>query len=98
MDIAVEEFWCWSRKDYDENFLQNISISTVFRDEKISFESISTSFISNRTHVKCDSNVSWFQEWVYIGNPFMNNAELPCVTNSTYIPVATFTWEQRYYL
>ena len=30
MDTAVEaSFWCWSRKDYNEDFLQNVSISTA---------------------------------------------------------------------
>ena len=84
-------YWCWSRKDYDEDYLKHISISIAYRDETIN--SFSTSLKYNGSHVKCDSEEKWAQKWFQINNQGIYAPPVPCVTNSKTVPVASFQWE-----
>ena len=83
-------FWCWSRKDYDENYLKKLNISIAYKEE--TFNSFSTTFTYNGSHVKCDSEEEWAQTWFDLSNYLIPVPPIPCVTNTSSIPVASFQW------
>ena len=87
---ARSSFWCWSRKDYNETYLRSRNIDIGFREE--SFESFSTNFQYNGSHVKCKSNHSWVQNWIDVSNPFVYVSAIPCVASNKRVPVASFLW------
>ena len=88
---ARSSFWCWSRKDYNETFLRSINISIGFREE--SFESFSTNFQYNGSHVKCKSEEALAEKWVEVSNPLVYVSPIPCVTNNKRVQVASFLWD-----
>ena len=89
MNSESNSYWCLSRKDYNETYLESLKISESFKSETI--DSFSTRFQYNGSHVKCDSAEGWSQLWYDThGSGF--DQTLPCVTSSPNVPVATFQW------
>ena len=84
------QYYCWSRKDIDENDLKNVTIATanVYDHELAAMinKPFSTQFKFNGSHFKCDSEESWANRSFYASTWFF----MPCATNS--IPAAVFYW------
>ena len=76
--------------DYEETYLKTLNISRAYTENK--FNSFSTSFLFNDSHVKCNSDEEWAETWFDITNQFQYGPLVPCVTNSSSVPVATFLW------
>ena len=82
-------FWCWSRRDYNETDLRQLPITMNFREEV--FTSFTTSISYNQTSksIKCNSHEEWAENWIDVSNQW-NNVNIPCYTNVS--PIATLTW------
>ena len=87
---VTNSFWCWSRMDYNETYLKTLNISRAYTENK--FNSFSTIFLFNGSHVNCNSGEEWAETWFDITNQFQYGPLVPCVTNSSSVPVATFLW------
>ena len=86
----IFDFWCWSRRDYIETDLRQVSITLNFREEV--FTSFNTSFFYNQTSksIKCNSQDEWAENWIDVSHQW-SYPRVPCSTNVA--PVATFDWE-----
>ena len=93
MTYAGSSFWCWSRKDYDENYLKTLNISIGYREETIIIDPFSTTFLYNGSHVKCSSEEYWAQTWVDISDQLLYVSPIPCVASTLTAPSATFAWD-----
>ena len=84
------DFWCWSRRDYNEIDLRKLPITLNFREEE--FMPFTTSFFYNQTSkcVKCNSPEKWAENWIDVSDPWNSPDNVPCPTNTT--PIATFDW------
>ena len=86
------KFWCWSRKDYSEDFIKNVNISTTFSyDDKVT-KPFTSSFEKNGTKIRCNSGQEWAQNWTE--TRFAVLKKIPCIT--TTFPVATFLYMKEY--
>ena len=83
-------FWCWSRKDHEEDFLKkNISIATSYRQEQYN-TSFYAKFDYNGSHVKCHSDKEWAEKWYNVNISVGNVNDISCNTSS--VPIAKFGW------
>ena len=85
-DDFQTEFFCWSRKDYDEKIIKNVTISTAHVKENDLSANInkpfSTQFTSNGTHLKCDTMEKWATDSINVTSTSFGYKNLPCVTST----------------
>ena len=86
----IFDFWCWSRRDYIETDLRQVSITLNFREEV--FTSFNTSFFYNQTSksIKCNSQDEWAESWIDVSDTWHPPSNIPCSTNVS--AVAVFDW------
>ena len=86
------DFWCWSRRDYNEIDLRQLPITLNFREEE--FLPFTTSFFYNQTSrsIKCNSSEEWADNWVDVSSNFYDPENIPCPTNVG--TVGYFDWDR----
>ena len=79
----IDTYWCWSRKDVEENRIKKLTLSTSITriDELIDLikQPFKTRYLFNGTHIKCDSKEKWAGLWFNIDADSIT----PCVTNTS---------------
>ena len=89
--ILAEQYWCWSRRDFNEtkNIKTQISAPEYLIDDNQVLESFKTSFEFNETHARCHhkQDHEWENQWYDL-----ETSEVPCSTST--LPVAMFAWSQ----
>ena len=88
--IPVSQFWCWSRRDYSEGYIQSLNISTNLLYEDNFWKPFTSSFEKNGTKIRCNSGLEWSQDWIETGNTYWGTKIL-CGT-STFL-VANFFFQ-----
>ena len=86
--ILGVQYWCWSRRDFNETRNRNNPIYAPdfsIKDDQV-LQSFSTSFEFNETHARCHykQDEEWEQTW------FDPAYDVPCSTST--LPVAIFQW------
>ena len=79
-------YWCWSRRDFDETTLKNTIIISDYVEDKELQDLISQPFSMryhfNGSHFQCDKNESWNDRWFSVET----ESTSPCITNTS-LPV-----------
>ena len=79
----IGTYWCWSRKDVEENRIKKLTLSTSITriDELIDLikQPFKTRYLYNGTHIRCDSKEKWAGLWFNIDADSIT----PCVTNTS---------------
>ena len=77
-------------QDAKKNVISNANVNIDDLFEKISFE-----FICNGTHIKCQNNERWPQQWTILPDRFsIGLFEVTCKTNN--FPAVTInSWQAR---
>ena len=79
-------WWCWSRKDWSEKAVQNVTIIKEIRE--ITFDNMfSASFFFNGTHLRCRTDEEWGKKWNDVED---YNSIVYC--NTSISPLAAFLW------
>ena len=87
--ILGVQYWCWSRRDFNETRHRNNPIYAPdfsIKDDQV-LQSFSTSFEFNETHARCNykQDHEWEQTWFDLSAD-----DVPCSTST--LPVAIFQW------
>ena len=79
----LDTYWCWSRKDVEENRIKKLTLSTSITriDELIDLikQPFKTIYLFNGTHIRCDSKENWAGLWFNIDVDSIT----PCVANTS---------------
>ena len=79
-----------SRRDYNQTMLKKIPISTSYVSVGKMYQAFSTYFKTNGTHIKCNSNEEWAQDWFLLDDFTI----APC--NTSNFPIANIDgWGSR---